>query len=88
MSRYQLDNSPIYIDGSDVPKNRLGATDSEVIHEIENDLLAQDYKKFSSELTENTKFNKTYFIGARRDPRRFPLFLTNVSLCIYLGISE
>jgi cell filamentation protein len=56
MSKYQLDDSPVYIDGSDIPKNKLDITSSELIHEIENNLLIEAYEKFSHELNENTKF--------------------------------
>ena len=66
MSKYQLDDSPIYIDGSDVPKNKLGITDPSVIHEIENNLLLQAYKQFSSELDKNTQFNEPYFIDIHK----------------------
>jgi len=44
MSKYQLDDSSIYIDGSDVPKNKLDITDPAIIHEVENNLLLQAYK--------------------------------------------
>lgn len=66
MSKYQFDNSPIYLDGSDVPKNKLNITDAEVIHEIENNLLIQAYEKFSNNLTEDTKFDEEYFINLHK----------------------
>lgn len=66
MSKYQLDDSPIYIDGSDVPKNKLNITDSELIHEIENNLLIEAYEKFSHSLNEDTKFNEEYFINIHK----------------------
>ena len=66
MSKYQLDNSPIYIDGSDVPKNKLNITDSELIHEIENNLLIEAYEKFSHSLNEDTKFNEEYFVNIHK----------------------
>jgi cell filamentation protein len=66
MSKYQLDDSPIYIDGSDVPQNKLGITDSSVIHEVENNLLIQAYKQFSSKLDKNTHFNEAYFIDIHK----------------------
>ena len=61
MSKYRLDNSPIYIDGSDVPKNKLGITDSKLIHEIENNLLLEAYEVFSQDISVNTDFNEDYF---------------------------
>lgn len=66
MSKYQFDNSPIYLDGSDVPKNKLNITDAEIIHEIENNLLIQAYEKFSNNLTEDTKFDEEYFINLHK----------------------
>lgn len=66
MSKYQLDSSPIYVDGSDVPKNKLEITDSELIHEIENNLLIQAYEKFSNEVTPSTKFDEDYFINLHK----------------------
>jgi len=62
MSKYQLDASPIYIDGSNIPQNKLDITDSALIHEIEFNLLTQAYEQFSSQLTENTILDETYFI--------------------------
>ena len=41
MSKYQLDSSPIYIDVTDIPKNKLNIDDSELIHEVENNLLVK-----------------------------------------------
>jgi len=66
MSKYQLDNSPIYIDGTDIPKNKLDIIDSELIHEIEHNLLTQAYEQFSSQLNKETIFNETYFINLHK----------------------
>jgi len=66
MSKYQLDSSPIYIDGTDIPKNKLDITDSALIHEIEYNLLAQAYEQFSSQLNKETIFNETYFINLHK----------------------
>jgi len=66
MSKYQLDDSPIYIDGTDIPKNKLDITNSELIHEIENNLLIEAYEKFSHTLNENTNFNEKYFIDIHK----------------------
>lgn len=63
MSKYQLDKSPIYLEGTDVPKNKLGIIEADIIHEIENNLLTQAYEHFSSHLTKQTKLNEAYFIG-------------------------
>ena len=66
MSKYQLDGSPIYIDGTDIPKNKLNITDSELIHEIEHNLLTQAYEQFSSQLNKQTTFDETYFIDLHK----------------------
>ena len=66
MSKYPLDASPIYIEGTDVPKNKLGITQADIIHEIENNLLFQAYETFSSQLTEQTLFDETYFINLHK----------------------
>lgn len=66
MSKYRLDESPIYIEGTDVPKNKLGIADADIIHEIENNLLFQAYEKFSSQITEKTLFDEAYFINLHK----------------------
>ena len=66
MSKYQLDDSPIYLDESDIPKNKLDITSSELIHEIENNLLIEAYEKFSHELNKDTKFNEEYFVNIHK----------------------
>ena len=62
MSKYQLDSSPIYIEGTDIPKNKLDISDSALIHEIEQNLLTQAYEQFSSQLNKQTLFDESYFI--------------------------
>ena len=66
MSKYQLNSSPIYIDGTDIPKNKLDITDSELIHEIELNLLTEAYEQFSSQLNKQTTFDETYFINLHK----------------------
>ena len=66
MSKYRLDESSIYIEGTDVPKNKLDIADAAIIHEIENNLLFQAYEKFSSQITEKTLFDETYFINLHK----------------------
>ena len=66
MSKYRLDESPIYIEGTDVPKNKLGITQSDIIHEIEKNLLFQAYEIFSSKLKKQTHFDETYFINLHK----------------------
>jgi cell filamentation protein len=66
MSKYQLDSSPIYIDGTDIPKNKLELQDSDLIHEIENNLLTEAYQNFLSKIDDNTKFNEIFFINLHK----------------------
>lgn len=60
-SKYQLKNNSFYINGSDVPKNKLNITDSLQIHELEKELLEEAYQVFYDELDENTAFDEEYF---------------------------
>ena len=39
MSKYQFRQSDIYLPGTDLPVNRLGVTDADLLHEIEAQLL-------------------------------------------------
>lgn len=61
MSKYQFRESDIYLPGTDIPKNRLGITDAELLHEIETGLLEQAYKIFVDELQPAVRFDETYF---------------------------
>lgn len=61
MSKYLHDNNPIYIDGTDIPKNRLGITDAALLHEIEARLLKDAYTVFLDELSRETIFDEAYF---------------------------
>jgi cell filamentation protein len=60
-SKYQLKDSSLYIEGTDVPKNKLHITSSEEIHELERELIAEAYVTFYDELQERTLFDETYF---------------------------
>ena len=66
MSKYRLDESPIYIEGTDVPKNKLGIKEAVLIHEIENNLLLEAYEYFSSQITKKTVLNEAYFISLHK----------------------
>ncbi|MCD4758791.1 MAG: Fic family protein [Arcobacteraceae bacterium] len=66
MSKYQLDSSPIYIDGTDIPNNKLELQDSDLIHEIENNLLKEAYQTFLSKINNTTKFNEIFFINLHK----------------------
>jgi len=66
MSKYRLKESSIYIDGTDIPKNRLNIEDSKFIHALEKKLLDNAYIKFSSELNAKTILDETYFINLHK----------------------
>ena len=61
MSRYQFGKSDIYLAGTDIPKNRLGITEADLLHEIEAILLQQAYQTFIDELQPDTRFDEAYF---------------------------
>jgi cell filamentation protein len=65
-SKYHLETSPIYLDGSDVPRNKFGIIDSEELHELERELLEDAYKIFYDELDDNTTFDEAYFKSLHR----------------------
>ncbi|MGE4399753.1 MAG: Fic/DOC family protein [Campylobacterales bacterium] len=60
-SKYRLKDSSFYIDGGDVPKNKLDIADSLEIHELEKELLEDAYQIFYDELDENTIFDEEYY---------------------------
>lgn len=61
MSKYQFRESDIYLPGTDIPKNRLGITEADLLHEIEEALLQQAYQIFIAELQPGTRFDETCF---------------------------
>ncbi len=64
--KYQLSKSWVYIEGTDIPQNRLDITDSVFIHTVEKNLLDKAYHKFSSELSSETLLNEKYFIDLHK----------------------
>jgi cell filamentation protein len=46
VSKYQFNASDIYLPGTDIPKNRLGITEPDLLHQIEETLLQQTYQTF------------------------------------------
>lgn len=60
-SKYQLKDSSFYISGTDVPVNKLGIEDSELLHEIEKGLLEEAYEIYFDELSSDTIFDEIYF---------------------------
>lgn len=61
MSKYQFNASDIYLPGTDIPNNRLGITEPEVLHQIEETLLQQAYQTFIAECEPDTRFDEAYF---------------------------
>jgi cell filamentation protein len=61
VSKYQFQQSDIYLPGTDIPINRLNIDDAEILHEIEAQLLQQAYQTFVSELNADTRFDEAYF---------------------------
>lgn len=61
MSKYQFEASDIYLPGTEIPVNRLGVADAELLGEIEGSLLQQAYQTFIGELTPATRFDEDYF---------------------------
>lgn len=59
-SKYNVKSSSIYLEGSDVPKNKLNLSDSDTIHEMERELLKESYEVFYDELDEDTIFDENY----------------------------
>jgi cell filamentation protein len=66
MSKYLHDNNPIYIDGTEIPKNKLGITDAVLLHEVEAQLLKDAYAVFLDELSGKTIFDEAYFKSLHR----------------------
>jgi len=46
VSKYQFHASDIYLPGTDIPRNLLGITEPELLHEVEETLLQQAYQTF------------------------------------------
>jgi cell filamentation protein len=65
-SKYHLENSLLYIDETDIPRNLLGITDSGQIHELEKELLGEAYHVFYDELSDETVFDESYFVDLHR----------------------
>lgn len=61
MSKYQFAASDIYLTGTDILRNRLGITEPELLHEVEETLLQQAYQTFIAECEPSTRFDETYF---------------------------
>lgn len=61
MSKYQFNASDIYLPGTDIPKNRLGITEPDLLHQVEETLLQQAYQAFIAECEPDTRFDEACF---------------------------
>jgi cell filamentation protein len=62
-SKYLLESNTIYLEGTDIPHNKLGITNT---HELERELLEEAYQVFYQELTDDTQFDEDYFKALHR----------------------
>lgn len=67
MSKYQFAESEIYLPGTDIPRNRLGIEEPDLLHEVEATLLQQAYTRFITELAPSVRFDEEYFKALHRD---------------------
>lgn len=61
MSKYQFQESDIYLAGTAIPKNKMGIDDANLLQEIEALLLQQAYQVFINELNDTVRFDENYF---------------------------
>jgi len=66
MSKYRFNHSSIYIDGTDIPRNKLEIDNSVEIHDAENLLLEEAYIELTKQLTQNSILDETYFINLHK----------------------
>lgn len=64
--KYHLSKSSIYIDDTNIPRNKKNIKDAKLIHALEKKLLDNAYLKFSSELNKNTILDENYFINLHK----------------------
>ncbi len=62
MSKYTQDKNYIYYENSDIPINKLDIRDILVLEEKEQELLLKGYEHFHKNLSEETNFDKNYFM--------------------------
>jgi cell filamentation protein len=58
--KYYPPSNHIYYENSDIPINKLNIHDSQLIHELERELLLKSYEYFHTNLTETTCFDQNY----------------------------
>ncbi|WFE68368.1 hypothetical protein P8S54_09130 [Thiomicrospira sp. R3] len=66
MLKYQFQQSLIYQPNTDIPINKLGITDAQILTEFENDLLDSAFKQYATQLDADTQFNLDYFCSIHR----------------------
>ena len=66
MSKYQFRQSDIYLPGTDIPVNRLGIDNPEILQLIEAQLLQEAYQGFGAKLQTDTAFDEAFFCGLHR----------------------
>ncbi len=66
MSKYQFNESDIYLSGTDIPRNQLGITAPDLLHEVEGTLLQQAYRLFIADLDSSVRFDEDYFKSLHR----------------------
>ncbi len=59
--KYYPPSHHIYYENSDVPINKLDIRNSQLVHELERELLLKAYEYFHIALTEETLFDESYF---------------------------
>jgi cell filamentation protein len=69
--KYHLKDNSFYYEGTDVPKNKLDIKKSELIHEIEKELLEEAYEIFLN----SSSFTNFYNIFRRTFWTVFRAFL-------------
>ena len=65
-SKYLLESSSIYLEGTDIPRNKPGITNTDELHELERELLEEAYQVFYHALTDDTLFDEAYFKALHR----------------------
>lgn len=60
-SKYKLVANNFYIENTDIPQNKHNIIDSEIIHEIEGQLLQESYLHFQNLLDKEILFDEDYF---------------------------
>jgi len=65
-SKYHLKNSNFYYPKTNIPINKFDIKDTQLICDIEQELLIKSYEIFFDELKEDTIFDEKYFVGLHK----------------------